>query len=174
MKRNRHGETKVWHDPLVSHGVRRQNAPFSGSSPQGSPSASEEAGARRREQGRRNGARIVAATRSADPRELERERLLERILAAAGRPPITKATEAYLAAGFELPEGSQEVWLQLLEHNDEGRVQQAIDRLTAILEDEEPKRRAVLESRLRSIEELADERATRLTAASLRRMISGK
>ncbi|MBI4702352.1 MAG: hypothetical protein HY744_14615 [Deltaproteobacteria bacterium] len=128
---------------------------------------------RRGDPGKRDAPRIVAGPRGdRDPNELERQRLLERLLAAEGRPAISKAAHNYLAGGFELP-SSQDVWLQLLEHNDEEMVAEAIARLTAILAEEPPGRRAMLESRLRRIEQLADMSTTREAAARLRRQLVG-
>jgi bacterioferritin (cytochrome b1) len=180
MRRKRHHrDTKVWHDPLLSP-VRRQsdgrsNGQSKGSGTDGGGSDGEATGRRRRkaEPAKRNGVRIVAAARTTDPRELERERLLQRVLLAEGRPSITKTAELYVEAGFDFPH-TQDVWLQLLEHNDEGHVQRAIEQLTTILEDEAPVRRAVLESRLRRIEEYADEHTTQRTAANLRRILKAK
>jgi hypothetical protein len=65
------------------------------------------------------------------------------------------------------------VWLQVLEHRDEARIALAVETLQAILTEAEVERRAVLESRLRRIEELAEERATRTSAAELRRFLQG-
>jgi hypothetical protein len=120
---------------------------------------------------RRAAARIIAGPRAEeDPRERERERLLERLLGAEGRASITAAAEAVRSAGFELP-SDQRVWLQLLEHRDEAIVAEALERLARILESEPPLRRTVLESRLRSIEELGEDAAVREQAASLRRLL---
>ncbi len=131
-------------------------------------------------------ARIIAGPRTTtlEPKELERQRLLGRVLAAEGRPLITRAVDEYLAGSFELPR-TQPVWLQVLEHRDEARVAEAIATLRAILAEPvpgpragesgaSPERRAVLESRLRRIEELAEESATREAAAELRRFLQGK
>jgi hypothetical protein len=68
----------------------------------------------------------------------------------------------------------QDVYLQLLEHTDETRVHEALDALSGILAGELPKRRAVLESRLRRIEQFAEESATREAAGRLRRQVSGR
>ena len=129
---------------------------------------------RRRMPTRRTGARIVAGPKgTTDPREQERERLLGRVLVAEGRPSITKAADLYVEAGFEFP-AMQQVWLQLLEHRDEERIVEAIENLTTILEDEEPQRRKVLESRLRRIAEFADEPVTQRSASELRRLLTSK
>jgi hypothetical protein len=171
MRRRRHrGETKVWHDPNMTDAGRRKEQAAQ-------PSETEEQrranrSRRKVESGRRAGARIVGGpTGTTDPKELERERLLDRLLRVEGRPSITNAADAFLEAGFEFPK-AQQVWLQLLEHKDEERVAEAIEQLTSLLGEEPPERRAVLESRLRRIEEYADEASTRDAAASLRRMLS--
>jgi hypothetical protein len=118
-----------------------------------------------------NGARIIAGPKGPqDANEIERLRLLDRVLVAEGRRPISGAVEAFIGAGFALPR-AQEVWLQVLEHNDEERVVEAIEELSVIFDEEEPKRRKVLESRLRRIEEFADELSTQRAATDLRRML---
>jgi hypothetical protein len=173
MRRKRHHrDTKVWHDPLLSP-VRRKDSANGGESNGGAASAAGNGQRRKAGVSKRNGARIVPTSQTTDPRELERERLLQRVLIAEGRLSITRAAELYAEAGFEFPH-TQDVWLQLLEHNDEQHVQHAIERLTSILEEEPPLRRAVLESRLRRIEEYADEHATQRTAAELRRILKSK
>src|SRR5690606_14023683 len=93
-----------------------------GRSPRGASPGSVEPLRGRSAKPRRAGARIIAGPPpERDPQEIERERLLERLLAAEGRPSISASVDAYLAGGFELPD-QQAVWLQLLEHNDEARV----------------------------------------------------
>jgi len=157
MRRKRHRETKVWRDPLVApSGIdAKQNRKKVGAV-------------------KRTGAKIVAGPRNnSDPREIERERLLYRVLAAEGRPAISKAAEDFFEAGFELPP-TQEPWLQLLEHRNEDRIAEAIASLTTILDGQPPLRRAVLESRLRRIEEYADEPATQRAAGELRRLLKAK
>jgi hypothetical protein len=62
----------------------------------------------------------------------------------------------------------------MLEHADETRVREAIGALGALLVGELPKRRAVLESRLRRIEQFAEDHDTREGAADLRRKVSGR
>jgi hypothetical protein len=168
MRRKRfHHETKVWRDPLLAPAASRGGG--SGAAP-----SEEDDRQRRRAPIKRNGARIIAGPAGpSDPKELERARLLERLLLAEGRPSISRACEEILGAGFELPR-AQEVWLQVLEHSDEGRVAQAISELAGILDDEEPKRRAVLESRLRRIEEFADDAGTQRAAKDLRRTLNTK
>ncbi len=176
MRRNRHRDTKVWHDPLMTPAGRKRSArkpqTDNGDALHGDDGGGN--GSAARAPRRRNGAKIIAGlSRHVDPREQERERLLHRVLAAEGRPSISSAANDFFDAGFELP-STQDVWLQLLEHNDESRVLQAIDRLSGLLGDEEPKRRRVLESRLRRIEEFADDPSAQKAAGALRRLISTK
>lgn len=122
----------------------------------------------------KNGGRIVLAPApNADPRTLERQKLLNKLLIAEGRPGVSKAADAFLTAGFTFPE-EQDVYLQLLEHANEEHVRGAIDALDGILAGELPKRRAVLESRLRRIEQFAEDAATRTAAERLRRRVSGR
>ena len=66
------------------------------------------------------------------------------------------------------------MYLQLLEHTDETHVKSAIDVLATLLVSELPKRRAVLESRLRRIEQFAEDADTRRAAERLRRRVTGK
>lgn len=118
--------------------------------------------------------RIVAAAQPpTDPKVLERERLLSRLVSAEGRPAITRAADAYFAAGFELPE-DQTVQLQMLEHSKDAYVEAAIEKLAAILSGEPCKRITVLESRLRRLEEFADEPDLRASARDLRRQVTGR
>lgn len=98
----------------------------------------------------------------------ERDKLLERLLAAAGRTAVSRAVDDLRRAGFEIPD-EQETQLQVLEHADEERVREALLVLGRLLESESPARRTVLESRLRRIEECADEASTRELAAAVRR-----
>jgi hypothetical protein len=168
MRRKRHrGDTKVWHDPLVV-----PQAAHRGSSGAGQTVENEqEPKQRRRLAAKRTGVKLIAGpVGPSDPRELERERLLHRLLAAEGRPSISTALDDYIGAGFEVPR-TQDVWLQALEHRSEDRIVEAIEHLSAILDDEQPRRRAVLESRLRRIEEYADEMPTQRAAGQLIRRL---
>jgi hypothetical protein len=123
--------------------------------------------------GRASGRIVLAPAPQSDPRTAERQKLLGRLLVAEGRPKISKATDDFLKAGFTLPE-EQDVYLQLLEHTDEEHVRGACDVLGTLLAGELPKRRAVLESRLRRIEQFAEEPATRDAAERLRRRVGGR
>ncbi len=161
-----HFETKVWHDPLLK--ATRSTVP--------DPPAVVVAEAVRPEPHppERRSVRIIAGPKPpTDPREVTRQRLYARVLAAEGRPLISSAVDEYFKEGFELPR-TQEAWLQLLEHRDETKVGDAIGALRAILEEVMPERRAVLESRLRRIEELAEERSTQAAARDLRRFLNAK
>ncbi len=119
-------------------------------------------------------ARIVLPPNpDADPKNAERRRLLAKLLDAAGPASISKAAKAFLSAGFTFPD-DQETHVQLLEHVDEERVRESIAKLASIFAGELPKRRPILEQRLRRIEDQADEKETREAAAALRRMLHGQ
>jgi hypothetical protein len=115
---------------------------------------------------------VLAPPPQADPRTAERQKLLGKLLVAEGRPGISKAANEFLRAGFTFPD-EQDVHLQLLEHSDEDHVRSAIDALAALLAAERPKRKTVLDSRLRRIEQFAEDAATRAAAERLRRSVSG-
>ncbi len=170
MRRKRYrGDTKVWRDPLlVAAGLNH----VKGDAGADTDDAAKKP--RRKVQVKRRGARIIAGPKQdVDATELERVRLLDRVLIAEGRPSITKACDAYVDAGFDFPP-EQKVWLQILEHKDEGRVVEAIQRLSHILDESPPERQTVLESRLRRIEAYADEPTTQRAASDLRRLIKDK
>lgn len=116
---------------------------------------------------------VLAPPPQADPRAQDRQRLLGKLLHAEGRPAITKAANELFKQGFSLPQ-EQDVYLQLLEHTSEERVRDAIAALATILLSELPKRRPVLQSRLRRIEEYAEDSATRTAAAELWRQVTGR
>jgi hypothetical protein len=119
----------------------------------------------------RNGKIVRRAASDVDERERERQRLVERLCAAEGRIAISRAADDLTKAGVDFPADDQHVHLQLLEHSDERIVQRAIVQLGEVLTVEPPKRFTVLESRLRRLEEFADEAPTRDAAAQLRRRI---
>ena len=116
---------------------------------------------------------MLAPAPNSDPAAVERQRLLGKLLRAEGRPGVTKAANEFLRSGFTFP-NEQDVHLQLLEHTNEDHVRTAIDALASLLGAEPPRRRAVLESRLRRIEQFADEADTRMAAERLRRQVSGR
>jgi hypothetical protein len=201
MRRMRKDETKVWHNPELAPfartagsngasrgGTGRNNAQDSRELKQHraalealfTPRAAEpEAGANGRAgKGGRDttpkpGRIVLAPPPQSDPRAVERQKLLGKLLGAEGRPNITKAANDFLGAGFNFPE-DQDVHLKLLEHSDEARVRDAVAALATLLSGELPKRRAVLESRLRRIEQFAEDQDTRLAAEQLRRQVSGR
>jgi hypothetical protein len=111
-------------------------------------------------------ARIIALpTRQRDE---VREQLLAKLLAAEGHTPIQRAADDFLRV-YPMPR-DQDACLQVLLHPDEARQREAMRALALLfLDDERPRRRAVLDSRLRRIEEDADERETRDLASELRR-----
>jgi len=108
-----------------------------------------------------------------DPRHSEANRLLTKLLAAEGRATISKCADAYVNAGFSFP-FEQDVMLKLLEHSDEDRIREALATLTELLDNELPKRRAVLEARLRRLEDDAEDPQTRELASSLVLLIRRK
>jgi hypothetical protein len=197
MRRPRNDGPKVWHNPELDTYARRRGqaarpepqdarvvqqqraaleALFAPKPPPpqngaAAPAASDSSRPPRAE---KNGGRIVLAPRpQSDPKTLERQRLLTKLLGAEGRPNVTKAANEFLRAGHSFPH-DQDVHRQLLEHTNEEHVRAAIDALGTLLVGEPPKRRAVLESRLRRIEEFADEAPTRAAAEKLRKQVSGR
>lgn len=119
---------------------------------------------------------IVAKKRTdaVDPaREAEHAKLTAKLLAAEGRVAVTRHADELLRRGFPFP-AEQEVHLQLLDHADEARVREALVVLDGLLSAEAPKRRAVLDTRLRRLEEGDGEEATRAAAGALRRKLSGR
>jgi hypothetical protein len=170
MRRPRHEAPKVWHNPDVVQ-PRGSPRPTKQPAPEPPPQASPPSGARR---GRVGKIVVRLAAAPVDPRDAERDRLVERLRVAEGRPAITRAAKDLAHAGFELPQDDQIVFLQLLEHSDEERVRDAISRLDALVSAEPVKRFTVLDSRLRRLEELADEGPTREAARALRRRVTGR
>lgn len=196
MRRARKDATKVWHNPEIHVSLHRSQP--GGVLPRVAPSGEERRAANQhraalealfaprkeaeapaddkaaRGKGSRDapGRIVLTPPPQSDPRAVERQKLLGRLLAATGRPAISRAADEFLKAGHTLPQ-EQDVYLQLLEHTDEERVQEAIEALSGILAGELPKRRAVLESRLRRIEEFAEEPGTREAATRLRRNLGG-
>jgi hypothetical protein len=128
----------------------------------------EEETALRRE--RRQARIVVRATGAPDEAEKNRLRLLSRLMAAEGRAAISRAIDAYLAEGFELPR-EQDVQLKLLEHFDETKAASAIALLAEIIASEGPRQLPVLRQRLRRLEDHADEESIRSSAALLRRQL---
>jgi hypothetical protein len=116
---------------------------------------------------------VLPPSPNADPRTTERRRLLGKLLAASGPGAISKVAEEFVSAGFTFPD-DQEVHLQLLEHLNETRVHDAVEALARILAGELPKRKHVLDQRLRRIEEHCEDSPTRSAAASLRKLIHGR
>ncbi len=188
----RDGTTKVWHNPEIS--ARRDGH---AASPRVAPTLDERRTAsahraalealfspkKEEEPGKgskaldpitgKPGRIVLAPPPQADPRAQDRQRLLGKLLHAEGRPAITKAANEFFKQGFTLPQ-EQDVYLQLLEHTSEERVREAIAALATILLSEVPKRRPVLQSRLRRIEEYAEDGATRTAASELWRQVTGR
>jgi hypothetical protein len=199
MRRIRKDATQVWHNPEINTFSRRgesSSPPLRAHretvedrrtqtahraalealfAPRRDPEEPDaKANGRARENGGKASSRIVLAPPAqSDPRTAERQKLLSKLLLAQGRPQVSKAADEFIRAGFTFPD-EQDVHLQRLEHLDEQHVREAIDALAALFVGELPKRRAVLESRLRRIEEYAEDVSTREAAARLRRAVSGR
>ena len=199
MRRIRKEATKVWHNPEINTSPRRNAGSGSGSAATSPNAEDRRAQSQHRaalealfapkrepelEAEAKGNVRAAAAQKAAgrivlpsvpnvDPRTGERQKLLAKLLIAEGRPNVSKAADDFLKAGFTLPD-DQDVHLKLLEHADEERVCAAIACLANVLAGELPKRRAVLESRLRRIEEFAEDASTREAARLLRRAVNGR
>ena len=174
--------TKVWHNPDIVAPRKALDAPSNRGSEGYSAdrdehhralrslfsSAEERSGPR---EATRAVSKIVSSKgRDTDPMAVDRQRLLSRILLAEGRLNISKAANEFLKAGHAFP-NEHDLYLQLLEHTDEMQVRAAIEGIARLLVSEPPKRTTVLESRLRRIEQLAEENETRRDAESLRRKV---
>jgi hypothetical protein len=120
----------------------------------------------------RSSKKVVSVPTRDDPRAPEREKRLTKLMSAEGRAAVTKAAEDFAGAGFPFPE-EQEVMLKLLDHGSEERVREALACLGRLLDEEAPQRRAVLESRLRRLEDSADDAEIRDLAEGLRRRLRG-
>lgn len=116
---------------------------------------------------------VLPAAPNSDPKSAERRRLLGKLLTVTGPAAISKVADEFVGQGFLWPD-DQEVHLQLLEHTDEQRVREAVDALSRILAGELPKRKHVLDQRLRRIEEHAEDDGTRQAAGVLRKLIHGR
>lgn len=120
----------------------------------------------------RRAARIIAAPSAGrvDDAELIRARLMQRFLEADGRGAITRAANALAEQQVAIPE-EQEHQVQLLEHTNEERVRDAMEAISRLLQRQPPRKRPILERRLRRLEQEADDPETRECAAALRRAI---
>jgi hypothetical protein len=191
MRRTRQGGPKVWHNPELDTFARRRGTDGAGADAGADERRHQQAAggdalvavkdaarngapARARGADGKQPARIVlAAPADPDPVARDKQRLVSRLLLAEGRPAVTKAARELVTAGHGFPI-DQDVQLKLLEHADEEQVVAAIAQLEALLAAEAPKRRSVLESRLRNLEEYAEEATTRTAAERLRRRLGGR
>lgn len=117
--------------------------------------------------------KVVEAAAPTDPLATpgtKRQDLLRKLGAAQGSKAISDVLDAFFKHGFTLPD-DQEVYLQMLEHRDESRVREAIEKLDGLLAGQLPKRKPVLVQRLKRLEEVAEEDATREAALTLRRKV---
>jgi hypothetical protein len=117
--------------------------------------------------------KMVALPTRDDPRGPEREKRLAKLLAAEGRAAVTKAAEDFAGAGFDFPE-EQDVMLKLLDHDADDRVRAALECLGRLLAEEVPQRRAVLDARLRRLEETSDDAEVRALAGGLRKKLQAR
>jgi uncharacterized small protein (DUF1192 family) len=191
MRRGRKDATKVWHNPEITgvkggysgapkptatHEDRRAASHHRAAlealfAPKREPEPDEKKSA---SGGPKLAQKIVLTPPPvSDPRTLERQKLLNKLLVSEGRPQISKAATDFLRAGFTFPD-DQDVYLKLLEHADESCVRDALESLRTLLVGELPKRKGMLESRLRRIEQFAEESATRDAAERLRRLVTGR
>ena len=106
------------------------------------------------------------ATPTVPAADTARQALRRKLVEAIGRDAITRAADKYLK-DHTLPEDF-ELLEQLLEHRDDDRVSQTIDRLDAMLAKERPKRSRVMAAKLRMIEETSDNRELCARAAATR------
>lgn len=104
-------------------------------------------------------------------KKYSREEMHARLVKAQGSHAITDAVEAFFFAGYTLEEDDQEGWLQLLEHRDEARVREAIERLRKSFLRKPVRHKPLLSQRLRRIEDNADEAETRDAAAEMRKSL---
>jgi hypothetical protein len=98
--------------------------------------------------------------------EESRLALLARARDAIGRDPITNAVEAYLARQ-PWPEDFDFLG-QALEHRDDARIREALERLDTLLQREKPRRARTLQARLRTLEETSSEPDLRTLATQVR------
>ena len=171
VRRQRHEPPKVWHNPDVVGASRPGSSIGAETKLAGAAAANVVIEPPRPARPQRIVALVSAPV---DAKTAERERLLARLAVAEGRTAITRAADAFAAAGFDLPDDDQAVQLQLLEHTRDDHVEAALGKLSRILAGEPCKRQAVLESRLRRLEEFAEEPSLRDAARRLRRQVTGR
>lgn len=105
-----------------------------------------------------------------DPTTEGRQDLLRAVRTAAGRTQVEKAVAALLAR-FALPD-DPDVLAQVLVHGDDALVRQALEKLDALLPLRTPAGKAVLETRLRTLEEDPDRDSdVRTLAGQVRRKV---
>jgi hypothetical protein len=95
------------------------------------------------------------------------DEMLARLLKAQGSHAISEAVEAFMYAGYTLPEDEQEPWLQLLEHRDEERVRLGISTLRKLVVSKGAQHKPLLAQRLKRLEDRADDDSTRTAAHEL-------
>lgn len=118
--------------------------------------------------------RVLArvAARVEDPTLQEFESLHAKLISAEGRESITTATNALLAAGYEVPR-TEDSQLKILDHADDAVVRAAIDDLAGLFREGLIRRRPVLVARLKRLED-ADDAETARAAIALRNKVLGR
>lgn len=119
---------------------------------------------------RRRVARIVRASEDTDTQDNRAQRLLYRLERGQGRSAITIAANDLFELEIAIPR-TQELQIQLLEHEDDHRARDAVFTIAELLQTEEPFQRPVLDQRLRRLEQSAEDPITRDAADALRRAI---
>lgn len=110
-------------------------------------------------------AKLVSPRTPADP---ARARLVAALVAAPSAEAVGRAVRTIELAGHAVPR-EEDALVAMLQHADEARVRAAISALGTLFQADAPRRKALAESRLRRLEELADEPETREAATALRR-----
>ena len=102
-----------------------------------------------------------------DPDRENRQKLLIKIRDSEGRDPISRAVDAYLGKYPKLPD-DYEILTKALAHRDDDVVRGTLDRLTAMLAREKPRRGRTLAAQLRFLEDTHSDPEIRKAAAEVR------
>jgi len=120
------------------------------------------------EPARRRVARIVHASKNGGEGNQRELLLIERLVRSQGRGAISRAADDLWECQL-VPPKEQRVQIQLLEHENERRAQDAVFVIAELLQKERPIQRPVLDQRLRRLEQFAEDPITRDAAGALRR-----
>ncbi len=154
--------------PIVASAAPKSDHPAAGAAAHGEGGQPTVDGLANGHGTRRRIARIVRAAESEQSTDNRTQRLLERLVNSQGRGAISRAFDDLLECDV-VPPKVQEVQIQLLEHEDERRAQDAVFAIAELLQREAPKQRPVLDQRLRRLEQSAEDPITRDAAGALRR-----